>query len=150
MLPDMKLQKRGYNFMKYYLITGRIPETETEPAHDSKIEIGETNPFDTSGIPFLIKMHMSLGIGTVEDWKRLIYIYGTKITHTFEISPDGLRQTVGGDVVPSHYLISLLHDGFSKFSENGKIIYSKQKGRIENGDGTIVSIEDILALMDIK
>jgi hypothetical protein len=136
--------------MKYYLITGRIPETETEPAHDSKIEIGETNPFDTSGKPFHIKFHTSLGIGTVEDWKRLIHIYGTKITHTFELSPEGLRQTVGGDVVPAHHLIALLHDGFSKSSENGKILYSKQKGRIENEYGTVISIEDMLGAMEIK
>jgi hypothetical protein len=136
--------------MKYYLVTGRIPETETEAAHDNKIEIGESNPFDTRGKPFRVTYHESLGIQTMDSWIRLIHIYGDRIVHEFIKTPEGLRQIPGGDIVPAHHLIALLNDGFAKSGEGNKIIYSKQKGRIEDETGKTYTPDEIISMMDIK
>jgi hypothetical protein len=136
--------------MKFYLITGRIPASETEAARDSRIEIGETNPFDTSGKPFKITYHESLGINTLESWKRLIHIYGNKITHEYIRTPEGLRQNEGGDVIPAHHLIAMLNDGFSKSGDEKKIIYVKQKGRIEDDMGKTYTPDEMIAIMGEK
>jgi len=144
--------------MKFYLITGRIPESEESPAHDNRVEIGETNPFDTSGKPFTITYHPTMGIASIADWTRLLHIYGDRITQEFIVHPDGLRQASGiinrlsgDDLVPAHHLISLLNDGFSKGPiENGKIVYFKQKGRIEDDNGKTYTPDEMIKIMESK
>jgi len=130
-----------------------IPERPYSPAiapvhdQDNRIEIGESNPFDTSGKPFKITYHTSMGIGTVEDWKQLLKIYGTRIVHEFIVTPEGLRQEPQGQVIPASRLIGMLNDGFSKSGDSSKITYSKQKGRIEDESGKSYTPDEMIALL---
>jgi len=134
--------------MKFYLVTGKIPATEIEPAKDSKIEIGESNAFDTSGKPFKVTYHESLGITTLDQWKRLIKIYGDRITHEYIVTPEGLRWDRNSEVVPAHHLIAMLNDGFSKSGDGNKVIYTKQKGRIEDETGATYNSDQMITMMD--
>ena len=121
------------------------------PARDMRIEIGESNPLESSGKPFKVTFHSHLGIVNLEDWKRLIQLYGTRITHEFVITPDGVKQPNSNDesaIVPAHHLISLLNDGFSKAMVGDKLVYSKQKGRIEDESGKTLTVDEMLAILE--
>lgn len=145
-IPEQQLEEPG----------GRIriiPERPYSPAiapvpdQDNRIKIGESNPFDTSGKPFKITYHTSMGIGTVDNWKQLLKIYGTRIVHEFIVTPEGLREKPEGEVVSAQRLISMLNDGFSKSGDTNKIVYSKQKGRIEDESGKTITVGEMIALL---
>ena len=153
-IPERCVQEPGGHFR---IIPERLhsPAIAPVPSQEIRIEIGESNPFDTSGKPFQVKYHESLGIVNLDNWKRLIQLYGTRITHEFIVTPEGLRQMlpgsmVPGAVVPAFHLISLLNDGFSKAGEGDKIIYSKQKGRIEDDNQNMYTPEEMIKILEDK
>lgn len=124
------------------------------PSQDIRILIGESNPFDTSGKPFKPATHKDFGITTVDAWKRLIIVYGQRFTHEYIVTPEGLRQDRNSEVIPAIHLFGLLNDGFVKEgkTENGveKVIYWKQKGRIEDDLGKTYTAEEMLKILEDK
>ena len=136
----VKRYHKEINIMKYFLVTG--PQTS--------IQIGETNRFESSGKPFNFTFHPELGVNTKAEWIVLIKMYATKLTHEFILGKDGLRQTPTGPVVPAYHLFSLLNEGFAKSVEDDgqKIVFWKQKGRIEDESGTVFPLEEFLKVID--
>lgn len=131
--------------MKFFLVTGKLPSNN----QDSLIEIGQTNPFDSSGKPFEPTFHEMFGIQTLEQWKRLIHLYGDVIQHEYFVTPEGLRWEEHGEIVPTQHLFSLLNDGFFKGPIIGnKIIYFKQKGRIEDETGKTYTVEEMFRILE--
>lgn len=148
-IPQQHVEEPG-GFIRTIPERPYSPAIAPVPSQENRIEIGESNPFDTSGKPFKPRFDTSLGIVMLEDWKRLIKLYGTRITHEFIVTPEGLRQSANSEVVPAYHLISLLHDGFSKSGEGDKIIYSKQKGRIEDDNQKTYTPEEMIRILEEK
>lgn len=168
--------------MKYWLITGKtpaiehrdaipehtvtdpqgreqvisaLPEVQAVPSTDIRFEIGESNPFDASGKPFKLAVHDDLGVKTKEHWVSLLTIYGTKLTHEFINTPEGLKQNPTAEVTPAYIILSLMNEGYSKepldidklTGKAGRILFWKQKGRIEDDNGKTYSASEMISII---
>ena len=153
--------------MRYFLVTGHVaateyqpatpdsPERQAVPAHDISFQIGESNPFDASGKPFKTTFHKDLGVSEIAHWKSLLTIFGTRITHEFVLTPEGLRQPslpgqTPNEITPAFHLMALMNDGYMKDVQGEKIIFWKQKGRIEDESGKTYTAQEMIKILEEK
>ena len=150
-IPAREVQEPG-GYTRIIPEVPAAPAIDAVPSQDIRIVIGESNPFDTRGKPFKPQFHEDFGITTLDSWKRLIIVYGQRFTHEYIKSPEGLRQDLNSEVIPAVHLFALLNDGFVKEGKMDgtveKVIYWKQKGRIEDDTGKTYTAEEMIKILE--
>ena len=152
-IPAMTVEEPG-GIQRHIPEVPAAPAVDPVPSQDIRILIGESNPFDVSGKPFKPQFHQDFGIATPDSWKRLIIIYGQRITHEYFVTKEGLRQDLQSEVIPPSHLFALLNDGFVKEGrtdgKHDKIVYWKQKGRIEDDTGKTYTADEMIKILEGK